>query len=194
MTCRLHPSNSTTFRPRGLGVEALGLALFLAVVAAGCGGDAPSQFNRSPSITSIGPLRYDGTNLVVEYTLRDAEGDDQSVSVGICEQMPPSDGICPLPVEGAPSDGLSSLPTVPKGEDVPHQFAWNIGCGRIDSGSCKATKLDQTYVVRIRLNGTDQAVVSESFALGEDFGVESLPECDESAGPIPNPCPPSDDS
>lgn len=192
MTFRSHDSNPVWLRDRPLSLQGWGIAALLAFVIVGCGGDTPSQFNQSPSITSVGPLQYDGTNLVVEYTLRDAEGDDQSVSVGICEGEPPSDGICPVPVEGAPSDGLSSLPTVPEGEDVAHRFAWNVGCGRVDSGSCEPTALDQEYVVRIRLDGTDEAVASESFTLGGDFDAETVPSCDESAGTIPNPCPPSD--
>lgn len=181
-------------REVGWGVAAT-VALALAIFGGGmaCGGsDSASQYNRSPSITSIGPLRFDGTHLRVEYTLRDPEGDDQSVYVGVCEgDDNSSEGLCPAPVEGAPSDGRSSLPTVPKGEDVSHQFAWNVGCGRIGSGTCRPTDLDQNYVVRIRLEGTDQTVASESFSFAESFGVEEVPECDESAGSVPKPCPPN---
>lgn len=191
-------SDDANFRNAGARAAPLRSGLLVALLAigiAGCGGDTPEQFNQSPSITSIGPLNFDGTSLVVNYTLRDAEGDDQSVYVGVCALDEPSDepseSLCPQPVEGAPSDGRTSLPTVPKGEDVSHQFAWNVGCGRIGSGTCQATDLDQNYVVRIRLDGTNETVVSESFTLRDAFGVEDLPECDESAISVPNPCPPN---
>jgi hypothetical protein len=184
-------ANSRSCRARTVLLQCGLLVAPLALAVTGCGGDNPEQFNQSASISSIGPLSFDGTSLNVEYTLRDAEGDDQSLYVSVCDGEEPSEDLCPQPVEGAPSDGLTAIPTVPNGEDVSHQFAWNVGCGRVSSGTCEATDIDQSYVVRIRLDGSDQTAVSESFTLRETFGVGELPECDESAVSVPNPCPPN---
>jgi len=196
MTRRLECCPPPLRSARGSNVVAGSILALLACGMVACGGSPASQFNRSASLTSIGPLRLEGSSLIVDYTLRDAEGDDQTIRVGVCEGERAPAEPCPEPVEGAPSDGRSSLPTVPRDEDVSHQFAWNLGCGRVADGRCLATDPQQSYLVRIRLvdDESDQTVVSEAFSLADSFGVDSVPACDRSANTVPEPCPPSDDS
>lgn len=164
----------------------------LACTAASCGDPPVSQYNYPPSLTSIGPVSFDGTSVQVDYTIRDREGDDQSVFVGVCAGSGNEEDLCPTPVQGAGGDGRSFLPTVPRGTDVRHVVSWNVGCGRIGRGRCLETKLDETYRFRIRLEGTDDVVSSERFTLGDEFDLESVPACDTSAGRIPEPCNPND--
>lgn len=191
------PHSNIHFRDSRFPVPSLGACISMIALLASsvgisaCGEPNVSQYNRPPNLTSIGPISFDGNSVLVEYTLRDREGDDQSIEVDVCERSPDSPDVCGTPAEGAASDGRNFLPTVPRGEDVEHRFAWNVGCGRVWGGSCLETELDASYGFRIRLKRHDQTIDSESFRLGEEFEMESVPACDTSAGQIPEPCPPA---
>lgn len=165
---------------------------------AGCGENEPaSQYDQPASLTSIGPVTFDGQSVVVDYTLRDPDGDEQDIDVGVCRDdgdLP--DGRCPTPVEGALSDGTSSLPTNPAGEDVTHRFAWNVGCGRFrpSQNQCLETKVDRSYVFRIQLEDTVSRATSGSFTLKKTFDLDDVPSCDRSAGTIYEACRPGGES
>ncbi len=162
--------------------------------AAACGPGDVEQYNHPGRITSVGPVSFEDSSLLVDYTLFDREGDDLAVEVGVCPEDDQEPGVdCPTPVAGAGGDGRRRLPTAPGGEDVAHRLSWNVGCGRVDAESCVETQLDQAYVVHLRVEGTDRTVSSEPFTLGDDFAIDELPACDPSAGTIPEPCSPDSD-
>lgn len=168
----------------------IGLLIF-AVFAIGCGPDDIDQFDNPASITAVGPVNFDGTSVLIDYALRDQEGDDQTVVIRICEKSETSKDRCPTPVQGAGGDGLVLLPTVPKGTDVPHRFSWNVGCGRVESGACLETKAETEYVARVKIEGDDTVAVSDPFSLKETFSTDDVPACDVSAGTIPEVCDPN---
>lgn len=181
-------------RPRSTALAGLiCLGLFGAPGGLGCGEDL-STVNQSARVTSVGPVIPHDWGVYVQYTLRDAEADDQSVTVQICPTDEADAEDCPVPVQGAGGDGRSSLPTLPAGTDVPHRFSWNAGCGLVDADSCVQSELSTEYVARIRIDAPDDTedaepgfVTSEPFTL-EDIGLQEIPECDPSAGSIPEPC------
>ena len=169
---------------------AVALATLLAL-AAGCGPGQVDQFNNPAEITAVGPVSFDGTEVLIDYTLRDQEGDDQSLSVEICAGDESSQKTCPTPVQGTGGDGIDLVPTVPRATDAEHRFAWAVGCGRVDGDSCVDSKTNTEYTVRLSVDGTDEQASSEPFTL-EDLSADALPECGLSAGNLPDPCNPND--
>lgn len=171
-------------------------ALLLAVIglvaglSAGCGGDDIDQFNQTARITSVGPISMEDSSVVVDYTLLDREGDDQTISVGVCTAENAEADSCPTPVQGVEGDGRTLLPTVPRDTDVPHRFAWSVGCGRVADGMCLDTDVSTDYVFRLQVEGSDRVVTSREFSLEESFGLDALPDCDTTIPNIPEPCDP----
>jgi len=166
------------------------------LLLAACGEDLQTV-NQPGRITSVGPVVSQPFGVYVQYSLRDREGNDQRIDAEICETNDQGEPVdCGEPVLGAGGDGLRTVPTVPAGTDTPHRFSWNVGCGRVADEQCIGTELDTEYVARMRVDDerSDQQQVSYSvtapFALS-DLGFQSVPMCDTSVEPIPDPCEPS---
>ena len=166
-----------------------------ALLTIGCGEDLETV-NQPARITSVGPVVSQPFGVYVQYSLRDREGDDQKIIADICEltaQDEPTN--CGAPVLGAGGDGLRTVPTVPAGSDAPHRLSWNVGCGRVVDAQCVDTEVDTSYVARLRVAGTETPEnpafsVTGPFSLS-DVGFRSVPMCDTSVEPIPEPCRPN---
>ena len=131
--------------------------------------------NQDATITSIGPLSSAASgSIVVPFTLRDREGDDQTVAVTIC--MAPGED-CGAAAEANGGDPMHRLPTVPKQSDVPHEFRWDTACGRWIDGELEPAVLDTEYVIGLRVvSGDPEPVYSDPFSLAE-LGVAEVGEC-----------------
>lgn len=151
------------------------------------------QYNQPGRITSVGPVEFDGSSVLINYTLVDDEGDDQTIQVGICEDGEGEDADCPTPVVGVGGDGRTSLPTTPAGEDIGHVLAWNVGCGRVGDDQCLETDRETTYVAYLSVEGSDKTVSTAPFSLA-DLGADQVPECDTSVQAISDSCNPDDES
>jgi len=174
--------------PAAFLVAALGIA---AVTGTGCV-DQVDQYNQPGRITSIGPIRYDGSAVLIDYTVVDPEGDDQAIAVGVCPADDEGSPDCPTPVPGTGGDGHRSLTTSPRGEDVEHVLSWNVGCGRAGDGECPETDLETSYVADVSIEGSDETISSAPFSLA-DLGADEIPACDTSIRAIPDVCQPEDD-
>ncbi|MFB6374768.1 MAG: hypothetical protein ABEN55_16980 [Bradymonadaceae bacterium] len=173
---------------------ALVCAALAAIALAGAGCVTPvEQYNQPGRITSVGPVEFDGSSVLINYTLLDPEGDDQSLQVGICPKDKEGSTDCPTPVTGAGGDGRQSLPTPPRGENVSHVLAWNVGCGRVADGNCPKTKLETSYVAYLSLEGSEKTVSSAPFSLA-DLGADEVPACDTTIRAIPDACQPQNGS
>lgn len=154
------------------------ITVVVGVATAGCGDDPVRADNFPPTLTSIGPIDKDGDQVTVDFSLRDAEGDDVTVRARLCEAT--SEGevgdTCYTPAEGTASDGISLLPTTPKDTDVPHRFAWAVGCG-LGNGGCESPSVETSYVMRLTTDDGNEQITSAVFTLG-DIGFETLPSCD----------------
>jgi len=113
-----------------------------------------------PEITRIGPLSIQGDQLVVEYSIRDLEGDDARILVEVCTTT------CGVAFEGANSDGTQRVTTAPFDSDVPHIFVWDLNCGSLVGTEIVAIDADAEYRVRITPVGGDPAETS-TFRLSE---------------------------
>lgn len=153
----------------------LPILLVVLVLGAGCVRDIEVE-NQEAIITSVGPLEIDArSNVVVLYTIRDAEGDDEDVRVEICEA--PEDD-CGTAVEGLGGDPTQRVPTVPQGTDVLHEFRWNPWCGRYVGTDRVTTELATEYVAAVRvLRSETPPVVSSPFTL-EGLGVVEARDCE----------------
>ncbi len=143
-------------------------ALLFALVATGCVREIDIE-NRDARITSIGPLGLDDAdNVIVQYTIRDPEGDDQDLQIEICTA--PGEQ-CGFAAEGIGGDPTSRVPTVPAGTDVTHEFRWAPWCDRWRGTERIPSEPDQEYVVGITvLTGSASPVYSEPFTL-TDLGT-----------------------
>lgn len=153
-------------------------ALVGGIAATGCGDDPVRADNFPPTLTSIGPIDRAGDQVTVDFSLRDAEGDDVTVRARVCESTDQGEAgeTCFRPAEGTASDGISLLPTTPKDTDVPHRFAWAVGCG-LGNGGCESPSLGTEYVVRLITDDGNEQITSAVFTLG-DIGFEAIPSCD----------------
>ena len=106
--------------------------------------------NRDAEVTSVGPLAPTDTTeaVVVTFTIRDFEGDDQNVSIQICDGP---DDNCGTAAEAAGGDPLSRVTAVPRDTDVEHEFHWDASCGRWVGGELEAMGADQEFVVAVSL-------------------------------------------
>ena len=180
-----HPERRIRLTTAGLLAAAL-------VTAVACGPGDVDQYNQPAQITSVGPVAFDGSAVLIDYTLDDAEGDDQAISVGICPEDDDGGVDCPTPVSGAGGDGRTRLPTTPRGTDVLHRLSWNVGCGRVDDDQCLETDPETTYVAYLSIDGNDRTVASPPFSLS-GLGADTVPACDTSIRAVPEPCQPDDD-
>ena len=127
-------------------------------------------------VTSVGPIATDDAdNVVVSYTLRDFEGDDQTVRVEVCTV----DGEeCGPAVQAPGGDPTTRVPTVPENTDVLHTFHWNPWCGRYVETDLVGSEIDAQYIVSIEVLGTETGpVTSEPFTL-ESVGLVSAGDCE----------------
>lgn len=150
----------------------LAVAMFiLAFALTGCVREIDIE-NQPATITSVGALSLDDrANVVVPYTLRDLEGDDQIVAIDICDGP---DDTCGIAEEATGSTPLDRVPTVPKDSDVLHEFVWQPWCGRWVDQQLETLDVDDEFVVRVTvLPSNDDPVYSEPTsltALGADVG------------------------
>jgi hypothetical protein len=155
----------------------------MAVVAAlaGCGDDPVRVQNYPPKLTSIGPISKSGMQVAVDYSLRDAEGDDEGISAALCEATSQGEAsdTCFEVAQGTASDGTDVLPTTPKGTDVPHRYAWAVGCG-ISDGTCGAPSLMTEYVFELSTETGDSVISSGTFTL-DGLGFSEVPDCSSPA-------------
>lgn len=156
-------------------LSALALASLL---SAGCSDKilTPNQDATLIEVTEVRAASFDGISaklVAVEYTVEDAEGDDQDIIVTVCHA---DDSACGYPVQGAGSDGTSYVPTSVGGEPVTRQFVWDIGCGRLADGARLPTSLDQEYITKLNIRGQQAQLISEPYSL-TGLGITSLPAC-----------------
>lgn len=164
-----------------------GLLISMTIVG-GCGDQPLETSNRTARITSVGPVELDERFVEIQYTLRDREGDDQNVDVEICPAASEGDRDCMTPVQGLGGDGTERLPTVPKDTDVPHRYAWRVGCGLVDGEQCRTVDLQTAYVARVTLGNADRSETSAPFTLSDDLQISEVPECDPRVEDVPAPC------
>lgn len=155
-------------------IRTLTILIALAAVT-GCAREIDIE-NQDASVTSIGPIDLNSAgNVVVPFTVRDHEGDDQTVLVQICDA--PDEG-CGTAVVAPGSDPLDRLPTVPRRTDVLHEFRWDVWCGRWFGQELEPSDLDSEYVVRIEvITGEAEPVYSEPFSLS-GLGATEEGSCD----------------
>ena len=118
-----------------------------------------------PEITRIGPLSVQGDRLLVEYAIRDLEGDDAEILVEVCATE------CGTAFEGLNSDGTQRVTTAPFDTDVPHVFVWDLNCGSLVGTDVVAVAAETEYLIRITPVGGD-SVESSTFRLS-DLGLPS---------------------
>lgn len=136
--------------------------LLIATLSAGCVRVVEIE-NTPGHVTSVGPIDGAGPFVVVSYTVRDLEGDDQTVRFVVCEQNGDDCG----PAIAAPGgDPTERVPTVPEDSDALHEFWWNPWCGRFVDGERVESELTADYVIRVSILDTDQEPLeSEPFTL-----------------------------
>lgn len=153
----------------------LNVCLLGIVAATGCVRDVET-LDEPAVVTSIGPITTgaDG-NVVVSYTLRDFEGDDQTVRIEICD----ADGEdCGPAVQAPGGDPTTRVPTIPENTDVLHTFHWNPWCGRYVGADLTASQIDAEYIVSIEVADTETGpVTSEPFTL-ESVGLLNAGDCE----------------
>lgn len=139
------------------------IAVMLALSLTGCAREITIE-NEDAYVSSVGPLALDEMqNVVVHYTLRDPEGDDQNVQITVCEAP---DQQCGVAVEGLGGDPTTRVPTIPADTDVPHEFRWSPWCGRWQGENRLDSNPDEEYVVGITIRtGSSDTVYSEPFTL-----------------------------
>lgn len=143
-------------------IRILSLTLLLVLALTSCVREVDIE-NARGEITSIGALAMDDAhNVVIPFTVRDLEGDDQAVAVDICDA--PGDN-CGVAFHGG-GDPLDRLPTIPKNSDVLHEFHWAAGCGRYLDDGFVPQALDDEFVVALYVLPSDgDAVYSEPTSL-----------------------------
>ena len=133
-----------------------------------------------PICVTLAPSE-DGDAVSIGYQIRDIDGDDQQVTVEICEAGGGDGGgvaedSCGFAIRGG-GDGGEWVPTDPHGGVAAHVFRWRFGCGRIlPTGQRAVPTLQEPLVARVTLPGTAEARISETFSL-EDLGFLELPDC-----------------
>lgn len=145
-----------------------------------CGEDA-TEINQPPTLAdAAAPERLDEAQVVVTYTIADAEGDDQRLRVRVCA----ADGsACGTPFQGVGGDGVSSVPTEASGLATPRRFVWAVGCGRVtEAGDLIATSITDSYTITIT-SATAPEVTTTSPAFSLDaLGFGEVPACARTGG------------
>ena len=172
-------------------------ALTALVVAAlvGCGDDVRVP-NRLPELLCAAPdadqddgaqpgcleevtvgVEDNGEAVAIGYRIRDEDGDDQQVTVEICEAHDRTS--CGFAFRGG-GDGGEWVPTDPFGGAATHVYHWRFGCGWLlpASGERRLPELTESLVARVSLPGTEEARTSEPFSL-QDLGLGELAGCDD---------------
>lgn len=146
------------------------LFLLLVSLATSCVREVTIE-NARAEVTSVGPLADSDGNVLIYFTLRDLEGDDQAVGVDICDAPGVRCGVAFL----AGGDALDRLPTIPKDSDVLHETHWHPGCGRyIDDDFVAQSPADDFVVAVYTLPSDGDAVYSEPTSLAA-LGVTANP-------------------
>lgn len=109
--------------------------------------------------------------VLIAYTLTDAEGDDQSIIVEVCEGSESAPTACGLAFEGPGSDNTSFVPTMSNGSGVRHVFGWDVACGRVDDTRQIESNVATTYVARLRVRGASPA---DTWLYSPDFTPSGL--------------------
>lgn len=151
---------------------------------AGAGADADAGTDAGEFAPGSVRLTRDGNALVIPYLLQDREGDDQRITVELCEWNGSEAVSCGVAVQSAGGDGTNFVPTTPAGTCVLHVFYWNVGCGRFVATDGEGTPqpvflddVDQELVAQVSVVGSDdEPTQTEPFTLG-GIGFESVPEC-----------------
>lgn len=150
----------------------------LVLVLSGCSDQIVTP-NTPAQITAAGPAKpsiFDLTSpalIEIPYTISDEEGDDQDIVVEICLA---DDTECGYPVQGIGSDGTSYVPTTIGGQAVERRFVWDIGCGRLSASARIATTLDQEYIAKVSVQGSQDIIKTEPYTLTA-LGLSALPLC-----------------
>lgn len=150
----------------------------LVLILSGCSDQIVTP-NQPAQISDAGPVRtsiFDPTSpalIEIPYTIADEEGDDQQIIVEVCLA---DDTACGYPIQGQGSDGTSYVPTQVGGQPVQRRFVWDIGCGRLSASDRLATELDQEYIAKVSVQGSQTVAKTEPYSLN-DLGLSSLPPC-----------------
>ncbi len=156
------------------------IALLALLFTTACGEQIVVE-NTLAEISEVTPIALTSADEVsVSYLLSDEEGDDQALTVEVCEGSADSPQDCGLAFEGTGSDPVSFLPTEQGGRPLSHVFTWDQNCGRIqgDTGEIFDTTLDTTYIFRLRIK--DERAewhYSDTFTLME-LGVDAISDCE----------------
>lgn len=128
--------------------------------------------NQPASVTSVGPVSLDERqNVLVPFTVRDIEGDDQVVVVDVCDA--PNDN-CGAASIALGSDPLNRITTVPRDTDVLHEFRWQPWCGRWLDETLEPVGLDDEFVIAVTvLSSESDPVYSEPSSLAAMGAEES---------------------
>ncbi len=156
--------------------RALSFTLLLLLLATAACADSLEQSNLDATVTAVGPIALDAQNRIfITYALRDLEGDDQNITLQICEKDAKQ---CGTPNPKAKNTGsLKSLPTLPAQTDVTHTFSFDTACGRIVDTKNVAFSLTTPYIVRIQVQDSENHLDSAEFTLGADLGLTAIPPC-----------------
>ena len=149
------------------------MASFLALLT-GCPEQIEVENEDAEILEVFAPEQFDANKLSVEYTILDAEGDDQELVVEICEE---GGSACGIPFQGSGSDGVTFVPTAPAGSVQRHRYVWDVGCGRVVGDDILETASDASYIARIAPKSDPaSATESEPFILS-DLGFSETLEC-----------------
>lgn len=161
--------------PKATTTHALSTALLMLLLTAACA-DSIEQENLEANVTAIGPIALDAQDrILITYALRDYEGDDQNITLEICEANAQR---CGTPNPAARNVGsLHSLPTIPARTDVTHSFTFDTACGRLVNNAATPFNLNTPYTVRITIQGTENTLESPPFTLGDNLGLTTIPDC-----------------
>ena len=150
------------------------LLLLTTLALAGCT-EQIEVANAAAQIVSVDEIAALPTQEVsVTYDITDEEGDDQQLSMEVCE----ADGsACGLPFQGKYSDGVTFVPTAPARSIQTHKFTWDAGCGRVVEGQLVETQLETSYIFRLGILKRPETIQeSTPFTLSE-LGLMALPDC-----------------
>ncbi len=131
--------------------------------------------NQPAEVTSVGALSVDANqNVIIGFSIRDFEGDDQLISVDICDAPGDNCGVAEVAVGGDP---LDRVPAVPKNTDVFHEFRWAAWCGRWLDQELVPSAPDDEFVVAVSvLPSMSDPVYSEPSSLAALGAVDGACE------------------
>ena len=135
---------------------------------------AVCRFALALMASASAPVGSPPSEVDVEYSLRELEGDDTDVLVQVCD----ASDVCGAAWQGPGRDGTSRVTTVPFDTDVPHIFRWNPSCGRVVGSGLESVGLDDSLRFRVQVVDSASGLDSATFTLRE-MGFLTLADCTE---------------